>query len=896
LLMEQLLLERERLHESQVELEVSRDHYSELFDLAPVGYMTLSKAGVVLTINSTGTRILGRPRHDLVTWPAITTVHNFDRRKFLRHLQLCAEQSGCVTTELRLSTDNSDRPGWIELVSVATHTEPAEGGPATLQLKCVFTDITTRKRAEASLRQSEERFHSLADAAPVLIWISGIDKQCTYFNRRWLEFTGRAMEKEIGSGWAEGVHRDDKARCLEIYDTAFGARMQFKMEYRLRRHDGEYRWMLDNGVPYFGPEHDFRGFIGSCIDITERRRMEEALESASRLPLENPSAVMRLERGGIVSFANPAARAVLKHWKTVLGRQAPASVVRTAVRALSRKERQVQDVTVRRRKFQVAFAPSPRSDYVNLYFSDVTDRDRAVRALKKAHQELEERVRKRTLALSRSNAALQKEMAARLKADHSLRESQERLNMVVQGTRDYAIIMLDAEGRVNSWNAGAREITGYRAAEMHGRHFSRFYTPSDLLCHKPQRLLNAARLQGRAEDEGWRVRKNGSRFWASVILTALHDKEGRLRGFSKVTRDITQARLTQEALRLSEKNLTDFFHKSPLGFLWINRGGRILRLNKVAQELLGLPSPERGHRVIQEFDANRGVTTDILKRLVSGQDVQNCRARFRRRDGGVRHVLIDANGLWENERLVHSRWFVRDITRRVELEREVLVVAERERQRIGHALHDDLCQQLTGIEFLSQTLAGQLAGVSAANAGRAREIAQMVRKAIDHTRELAHGLAPVQLETLGLTGALEELAERTRKFFKIDCRFRSNARAWSHDPALGIHLYRIAQEAVSNAVKHGRAKSVEIGLVRNRYRLVLAVTDNGVGLPLKPRKVKGAGLRVMGYRAGAIHGNLVVRRSRNGGTTVTCTVSDAFSSRKSREVYEIQPKTHKYHG
>jgi signal transduction histidine kinase len=197
-------------------------------------------------------------------------------------------------------------------------------------------------------------------------------------------------------------------------------------------------------------------------------------------------------------------------------------------------------------------------------------------------------------------------------------------------------------------------------------------------------------------------------------------------------------------------------------------------------------------------------------------------------------------------------------------------------------LHDDLCQQLTGIEFLTQTLAGRLSGASPADADRAREIARMVRKAIDHTRELAHGLSPVQLDTLGLSGALEELADRTRKFFKIDCRCRCNMQAWSHDPALGIHLYRIAQEAVSNAIKHGRAQCVEIALVRNKYRLVLAVSDNGVGLPLNLRRTKGAGMRLMKYRAGAIHGDMVVRRNRDGGPTVSCTITDAFKGTKTK--------------
>jgi PAS domain S-box-containing protein len=130
------------------------------------------------------------------------------------------------------------------------------------------------ERADVALGESEARFLLMADAAPVMIWMSGPDKQCTYFNRNWLKFTGRPIEREIGEGWAEGVHPDDLKHCLDTYVAAFDARREFQMEYRLRRFDGEYRWILDTGVPRVGAEGTFEGYIGSCIDITDRKRAE----------------------------------------------------------------------------------------------------------------------------------------------------------------------------------------------------------------------------------------------------------------------------------------------------------------------------------------------------------------------------------------------------------------------------------------------------------------------------------------------------------------------------------------------------------------------------------------------------------------------------------------------
>jgi PAS domain S-box-containing protein len=124
------------------------------------------------------------------------------------------------------------------------------------------------------------RFKELADNAPVMIWRAGPDKMCDLFNKRWLDFRGRTLEQEIGEGWVEGVHPDDRERCLATYVAAFDARREFTMDYRLRRHDGEYRWVIDNGRPFYRAGGDFAGYFGSCIDITEHKAAEERLQAA----------------------------------------------------------------------------------------------------------------------------------------------------------------------------------------------------------------------------------------------------------------------------------------------------------------------------------------------------------------------------------------------------------------------------------------------------------------------------------------------------------------------------------------------------------------------------------------------------------------------------------------
>src|SRR6204780_4658279 len=144
----------------------------------------------------------------------------------------------------------------------------------------VARDITAEKRAEHALRESEQRFRVITDASPILVWMSGTDKLCYYFNKGWLDFVGRTLEQESGNGWAENVHSEDFDRCLQIYVTNFDAHRQFEMEYRLRHHTGQYRWILDRGVPRYAPDGTFEGYVGGCLDIHDQKEAAEKVRIA----------------------------------------------------------------------------------------------------------------------------------------------------------------------------------------------------------------------------------------------------------------------------------------------------------------------------------------------------------------------------------------------------------------------------------------------------------------------------------------------------------------------------------------------------------------------------------------------------------------------------------------
>ena len=163
------------------------------------------------------------------------------------------------------------RDGTIHwLRSLGRYYYAANGEPE--RMLGISSDITERKQADQAVRESEERFRLVANTAPAMIWMSGTDKLSNYFNKFWLDFTGRSMNSELGNGRAEGVHPEDLQRCVNTYTEAFDRRVEFRMEYRLRRHDGEYRWILDTGVPRFHKDGRFAGYIGTCVDVTETLR------------------------------------------------------------------------------------------------------------------------------------------------------------------------------------------------------------------------------------------------------------------------------------------------------------------------------------------------------------------------------------------------------------------------------------------------------------------------------------------------------------------------------------------------------------------------------------------------------------------------------------------------
>jgi len=364
-------------------------------------------------------------------------------------------------------------------------------------------------------------------------------------------------------------------------------------------------------------------------------------------------------------------------------------------------------------------------------------------------------------------------------------------------------------------------------------------------------------------------------------LSALELKDAKMR--KALRTDLSRA-----ALHDSEERIRAILQTAVEGIITIDERGIVESINPAAERIFGYRASEVvGHNVSmlmpspyrEEHDSYLGNyrRTGKAQIIGIGREVLG-----RRKDGSVFPMDLSVGEM----NLAGGRMFtgiVRDITERKLLEKQILDISDQERRRIGQDLHDDLGQRLTGIELMSEVLEQKLSGKSAPEALNAGEIASHVREAIRQSRMMARGLAPILVESDGLTSALRELAAQNQKVFNVPCHFQCSSPVRISDLPAATHLYRIAQEAVSNAVKHGHPKEIVVRLQRTANRILLSVRDNGRGFPARTPRKKGMGLQIMRYRAGILGGTLSVQPNPGGGTCVICAVPDRFSQSRRRK-------------
>lgn len=329
----------------------------------------------------------------------------------------------------------------------------------------------------------------------------------------------------------------------------------------------------------------------------------------------------------------------------------------------------------------------------------------------------------------------------------------------------------------------------------------------------------------------------------------------------RVIRYSIQHAATLKALKKSNERFRLLFERSMDAILISNNRGELVEANSAACALLGIPREKLLELKWSDLVARAlRLTTEPRSRL--GE------VALRRPDGELLFIEYSSTQLAADLNLS----ILRDVTERRRLEDEIQEISEREQRRLGQDLHDGLGQSMTGIACLAKVLQQRLSDKDFAEAEAAGNIAALINDALQQTRRISRGLCPVVLDTNDIEAALELLAENLRAMFSVNCELQYDPEINITDNAVAVHLYRIAQEAATNAVKHGQAKNIVLSFVAAQSRLILRVKDDGKGFPAEQSKSKGMGLRVMHHRARMIGAALSIRQLKEGGVLITCSL------------------------
>ena len=580
-------------------------------------------------------KFIGWKPEDLIGTDGWLTVHPDDLERIQKEFfNLLAKDNSVCTVEYRYKCkDGSYKP--IELTATNLINDPIICG-----VLMNYHDISDRKTAQELLKESELNYKSLADSGQTLVWASGTDKLCNYFNKVWLEFTGRTLEQEIGNGWTEGVHPEDFQACLETYSNAFDKREEFSMDYRLRKYTGEYRWIQDDGYPRYNSTGIFIGYIGHCQDITHRRQSERIIsafaEKYKKLLDTSRDGVHLLDINGNLIECNDSFCHMLgypkgevlylnvKDWDAQIPPEKIVDILNDLIQSLSlfetahrKKNGEIIQVEINAIGVEI-----DGQKYLYASARDITERKLAEKELLQTQQNYE----------------------------------------TFFNTIDEFLFVLDEQGNIIHTNSTVIERLGYSASELIGA--------SVLAVHPPERREEAGRIVGE-------MLAGTAEFCLVPIVTKAGvyiPVETRVsHGFwngkpviFRVTKDVSQ-------VRLSEEKFSKLFKINPSACgLSDLADHKYIEVNQAFYNLLGFTENE----VIGFTAYDLGILTPetsstIMSHANSNGYVTNVETVLKAKNGDIKHVLISSENIYVQDK--HYRFtVVNDITERKLAEESLL--------------------------------------------------------------------------------------------------------------------------------------------------------------------------------------------------------------------------------
>jgi PAS domain S-box-containing protein len=767
--------------------------------------------------------------------------HPDDRPElFAKYQQLVAGDIKSFSREFRTRhKDGSYR--WLESRCVSALANPLIGG-----IVINSRDITERKQAEFRLAQREEVFRLAAEAVDGIIFEWDIVKGVVHRSRAVQEVLGIVPEhmEPSASAWLERIHPRDFTAVKKAISIALMSGRGWATTYRIRDAKGAYKSILDRALVQRNSAGDPVRVIGCCVDISEIKRLTDILGESQRIAKIGgweysyvTQALTWTDEMYRIFDANPKELALT--WETMLAQCVPES----------------------REQFQEAFRRAEAgAGHIDLELEINTFKNQRIWVRVIGHLES---LGGRPFRAFGSVQSIQDKKLGQIALENSTDWLKLSMNMA----------------NMHAWRWDrAQNSFEFANLENPQIHLPSIYPDMETMLMRVhpkdqsavRRAIDSA-FSGQAEvRQEFELLGNDGRY-RSYATTARPIFEGTAsRGLVGVIQDVTARRDSERRLRRSEELLRATTANTADTLLLLDTAMRVRFVNKSVNGLSTEQIIGREIDTLLPETARPGVLHKLGQLLETGETItfefesaEDGHARYLEnravlvRDGGVATGISIA---------------MRDITERKRLEQEILDVSGRERQSIGRDLHDGLGQELTGVALMLRGLAGRIQQRCPDVVENVNEIVGHVNQSIETARSLARGLLPVRTETGGLTAALRALASRSRDVYGLEVTFSSALSAgFNLSETNASHLYRIAQEALTNAARHGRASLVDISLIAREDGFRLRITDNGMGLERAAPSPTGMGLKIMQYRADMIGAKFEIGSNEPQGATVDIT-------------------------
>ena len=774
------------------------------------------------------------------------------------------------------------------LVWVSSSANPLFGPDGTfLGYQGIDTDVSARKQAEEALKTSEIRYRGLIDFAVDGILLGSPDGVILEANACMCALAGRTRPELVGMHVAELFAPETRDEDPLRFDLVRQGETVTRV-CKIIRPDASAIFVEMHSKQM--PDGTYQSIFH---DITQRRQAEEALRRSETKyrqlheSMRDPFASTDL-KGNLLDF-NPAFVELLGYTR--------AELLRLNFRDITPRKWQAQDKKIIAEQVR-------KRGFSSVYEKEYVRKDGSVVP-----------VELRTMLVCDAGgkatgmSAVIRDVSERRQAEQALRESEAKYRRLLAGMQE-AFVIADMEGRLVECNPAFESLIGYGHAEVARLHYADV-TPAKWRAVDARAFKQVLRNGSSGVTEKEYIRKDGTVVPVEMTGTLIRDTSGKPVGISAIIHDVTERKRAEQALQAAHDKLEQRVRERTAELMasqqalaaseeqfrqmaesiqevfWLLdvRTGQALYVSPAFEAIWGRPRQTLHDGLAQWLATlhpdDRGAVQRDFERGVRTGTFTPLEYRILWPDGSVRWIRDSAWGIRDRRgRVVRVAGVFRDITDQRRLESEILQAAEAERQRIGRDLHDGLGQSLTAIGYLADAVREDLARARRPEAAAVKKLGRLIGQTAAQSHALARGLLLADLKRDGLAAALQELAFRTQELFGVACRYSGPAVLPPLDVHVAGQLYRIAQEAATNAAKHGHAQRIDLRLAKERRGLLLAVRDNGRGLPARKKSAPGLGLDIMRYRAGLIGAALRIESQPRRGATVFCLLPRAAPARK----------------